>query len=679
MKACLTFLRSLLCVAVVFCGVSVSAQDQISLNFRDTEIKVVLDTVGKHTGKTFLLDPRVKGKVNILSSRPVSSALVYEILLSTLRLHGYAAVEDGDVVKIVPEAAAKQDAGKVFADEPGTGGDIIVTQVYPLVFVSANDLLPVLKPLISANNAILSFAETNTLVITDYAGNIERIDKIIRSVDVPDEGIVEIISLRHISPREFLEVFNGLYLTKTGTASSPATRDDSGAAVGDRSSFVIVPHNESNSLIVRAIDFHFIDMVTGLAEKIDLPSRKDESARVVTLRYADASKVAEILNKMISARLKQATASAREIDSPAVAIGIHPDDTTNSLVISAPYSVYKVLQDVIGKLDIKRDQVYVEALIAEVMSDRIAEFGMQWQSLRGFDANRAPSVTGVAGANLGPQAGMIGNVTGSVSSNAGLGAGFNIGIVSGSLTLADGTVLPNILALAHALETDVNANILSTPTLLTLDNEEARIVVGQNVPFITGSYAPSTGGATDSVNPFQTIERQDIGVTLKIKPRIFDKDTVKLNIYQEVSSLVPATVNTGASDVVTNKRSVESTVLVTDGQLIALGGLIQDNVTQNENKVPLLGDIPIIKHFFRYENRKQVKTNLMIFLKPHIIRNVRDSGPITVSRYEYIVDEQGKMALKPHLILPEIKSPSMPELRPEDVGGATSDKGAPRE
>lgn len=629
---------------------------RIVLNFQDTDIRSVIESMAKLIDKTFLLDPRVKGKVSVISSHPVPSSRLYDILLSTLRLHGFAVIESDGVTKIVPESLAKQDQGPVVKEDVTVTGDRVITQVYELKHVSAREMLSALKPLVGPNGAIMAMQESNTLLITDYASNVKRVNRIIEEMDKPEEGDVVILELKNISALDFIDIFEKVYLRK-GQSGAPSAQGQPGGGQVER--FVIVPETRTNRLIIRSDSPAMVDKVRELLRDVDIPLEKKDNLHVVNLRHADVKEAADTLAKLMPKQPgKEAGASPDGVE-----MGIYAHENTRSLIISAPPDVYNRLRPIIETLDVRRRQIFVEALIAELTTDRVAEFGVQWQSLRGADANRAPGVTGVGSVNLGPTGSEIGNVTGAYGSGAPVLGGLNIGLINGFITMADGTQIPNLMALATVLEADTEANILSTPTLLTLDNEEAKIIVGQNVPFITGSYAPSTGGSSNTVNPFQTIERKDIGLTLKIKPQISEDESVRLSIFQEVSSLLPFSVRTGAVDVVTNKRSVESTVLIQGGQIVVLGGLIQDNTSINEKKVPLLGDIPILGNLFKYQTRERRKTNLMVFLRPYVLEEAEDADWLTKGAYEYVIGEQGEIRAATKIGGPPEPSPRLPDLK----------------
>lgn len=652
--------RVWLAMGAMLCGlwmVSANAEEeQVTLNFVNADIESVVKAVGVITGKNFVIDPRVKGTVNIVSSKPVPRSLTYQILLSALRLQGFSAVEGQGVVKIMPEADAKQNFSVTTGKSLAVSGDRIVTQVYPLQYESAAQLVPVLRPLIGPNNTIAAYPNTNTLVITDYADNVKRINKIIDSIDQPSGGELVVIKLQYASALDLAQQLNRLLAEGLGAA--PAVPGAVAGEPGQR--FMVSPDVRTNSLLIRSDNPARISRVRSLVTQMDTPSSASGNMHVVYLRNAEASKLAETLRAILSGEARSAQTAAGQppvaggAQAPAGAGIVQADPATNALIITAPENVYNSLRAVIDKLDARRAQIFVEALIAEVTIDKAAEFGIQWQSpLSSGNPNHAL----VGGTNFGSGGSNIVNLaTGSTLPST----GFNLGLLR-RITVG-GKEIAGLTALARVLESDVNANILSTPNLLTMDNEEAKIVIGKNVPFITGSYAQAaavTGGSV-SVNPFQTIERKDVGLTLKVKPQVAEGGTVKLQILQEVSSIQDTTNQAG---IITNKRSIESTVLVDDGEIIVLGGLIQDDVQDGVDKVPGLGDIPILGSLFRYEKRKHVKTNLMVFLRPVVLRNSAASESLTGDRYDYIRNAQGKTQMGSHLFLPDVAAPQLPELK----------------
>lgn len=652
-------LIGLLCCPLVVVAAAEAEKEKITLNFVNADIESVVKAVGLISGKNFILDPRVKGTINIISSSPVSKELTYQILLSALRLQGFAAIEGQGVIKIVPEADAKQSYSPTTEKKLAVSGDKIVTQVYPLRYESASQLVPVLRPLISPNNTIAAYVNTNTLVITDYADNVRRINKIIDAIDQPNNGEVVTVRLEHASATDLAQALNRLM---SDSAAAPSAAP--GSAEPTRR-IVAIADSRTNSVLLRSDNPSLIMRARAIIAGLDIATNVAGNIHVVYLKNAEAVKLAQTLRAIMSGEAAAATGSTagqpgqqvQPAGGPAASGFIQADVATNSLIITAPDNVYNTLRAAIDKLDARRAQVYVEALIAEVTNDKAAEFGIQWQFLDGVNSNE---VRAIGGANLTPRGGG-GNIIDAAKDLSSLGRGLNIGITKGQINLPGVGNVVNLGVLARALASDANTNILSTPNLLTLDNEEAKIIIGQNVPFVTGSYAQT--GTTATATPFQTIERKDVGLMLKIKPQISEGGSVKLQIYQEVSSVAKDAV-TGGAGLVTNKRSIESTVLVDDGRIIVLGGLIQDDVRDGQDKVPLLGDLPLLGGLFRYDKRQRVKTNLMVFLRPYVLKDAESSTSLTDSRYSYIRDQQDVNRLSQHAILPDMPVPQLPALIP---------------
>jgi general secretion pathway protein D len=638
---------------------SVFAEDNITLNFVNADIPSVVKAIGEHTKKNFIIDPRVTGNINIISQTPVSKELAYQILLSSLRVAGYAAVEERGAVKIVPEQDAKT-AGTVIDRGTKLGGDRIVTQVFPLKNESAAQLATVLRPLVAPNNFIGAYPGNNTLVITDYAENINRIARIISAIDVPTSADLQTIKLQYASAVDAGNLIARLMPETQPNPANPGALPKLAVGVDPR----------TNSLIVRADTPALITRVKTMVAGIDTPTAANGGIYVVYLRNAEATKVAETLRGLLaggsssssstSTAATTATSANPSTGAPSQAATpaqsaqvnstIQAYPSTNSLIITAPDHVYNSLRAVIDKLDARRAQVHVEALVVEVSSSVASEFGIQWQDLSGL--NRSGTQV-IGGTNFG-SAGQ--NIIGAASNITSVGQGLNIGVVRGTVRV-NGVEILSLGALARALETDVKSNILSTPNILTLDNEEAKIVVGQNVPFVTGSYA-QTNTAVNS--PFQTIERRDVGLTLRVTPQVTEGGTVKLKVFQEVSSVVPTTNSVRSADLITNKRSVENTVLADDGQIIVIGGLIQDDTKNNDSKVPLLGDIPYIGNLFKYQSKSRDKTNLMVFLRPYVLRDGKSATQLTGERYDYIRNEQINALRDGESLLPPNGGPQLP-------------------
>ena len=673
--------RAVLLLAFVAFGVR-AAEEPVMLNFVNADIEAVATAIGQMSKRNFLLDPRVKGTVNIVSSRPVPPSAAYDIFLSALRLQGFAAVESDGVVKILPEADAKLHLSTI-SPRGAADGDRLQTRVYTLKYESAAQMLPVLRPIISPNNTIAVYAANNSLVITDYGENLRRIDRIIDAIDRPRGGEPVFIPLRNASATEMANTVNRLYAGDAAAQGADARGRISVAADG-----------RTNSLIVRADNPARLARIQEMVQGLDKSTTAGGNLHVVYLKNAEAVRVAQTLRAVLSGESSPAlnVAATAPLSTAPSTVGQQPvaggpgpspsplsglgavgggggivqaDPASNALIISAPDSVFASLKAVIDKLDVRRMQVHVEALIVEMTADKAAEFGVQWQALHDTSSN---ATQGFGGTNFGARGTGTNIIDGAVNPGS-LANGLNLGVVRGQVTLPGIGTVTNLAFLARALESDTKANILSTPNLLTLDNEEAKIVIGQNVPFITGQYA-QTGAAT-TATPFQTIERRDVGLTLRIKPQISEGGSVRLQIYQEVSSVQDQTNPAG---IITNKRSLESSVLVDDGQIIVIGGLIQDSTGNTLQKVPLLGDIPLLGALFRYETRTQTKTNLMVFLRPLVMKERSTYAPVTSERYRQMLEEQGKARIPPSIVLPDIITPMLP---PEDGSPQIPEPNAP--
>jgi general secretion pathway protein D len=611
---------------------------EVMLNFQAADIQAVIKAVSQMTNRNFLLDPRVKGQVTILSARPMSAASAYQVFLSALKAQGFTAVEGpGNVVRVIPTAEAKLNADVSERDAP-RGGEQIVTHVAAGQNVSVTQLVPILRPLMAPTSQLSAYEPANVLIITDYADNVRRLLRIIDKIDQPSSGDVNVIPLKHASVLDIADVVARLATTAPG---APGAQPGQVGVGGER--FTIVPDLRTNSLLVRTENPGRLAQIRSLIEKLDVPAKPTGNTRVVYLKNAEAAKVAEVLRGLIAGEARAAQAApaagaaavARPITARAEASLIQADEATNSIIISASDAVYNSLRSVIEQLDVRRAQVYVEALIVEMSTDKVRELGFQWAAAGSAGDGAIGGLQNFPGANPPIVAAAADPVTA-----LGLSSGLSLAFVGEKITLPDGTQVRGLGALARALESKNLANVLSTPNLMTLDNAEAKIVVGQNVPFITGSFAQATG-TTGTVNPFTTVERKDVGLTLKIKPQISDGGTIRLDIFQEVSSVAP-TATALASDLITNKRSIETKVVVDDANTIVLGGLIEDTVQDGVQAVPLLGDIPLLGALFRFKSQTTKKTNLMVFLRPTIVRSVQDGYQITVDRYEYLRTKTGK-------------------------------------
>ena len=676
-------LRAAMLVAAFGLCAAAAAQERVTLNFANTEIDAVVRAIAQFTGKTFIVDPRVKGTLNLTIDQPLTPDQAMAALTAALRLQGYSLVESGGIVRVVPEADAKLQGGAVQSGRPAGGarGDELVTQVFRLNYESAANMVTVLRPLIAPNNTINAYPANNTIVVTDYAENVRRIARIIAAIDTPSGADIDIVRLEHAIASD-VAVLLGRMLDA--------------AAGGDASQRVtVLAEPSSNSLLIRSASAARANLVRTLIAKLDQPSAAPGNIHVVYLKNAEATRLARTLlgvggsdyqpgglsttpqtfgsqtqpRPPGSTPLTQTpaggpatpTAAAAPVSGQVGGAHIQADPTTNTLIVTAPDAVYRQLRAVIDKLDVRRAQVFIETLIVEVTSDQAAEFGIQWQG--GFGnagAGGGASYGGVIGGTNFGGAGQ--NILGVAQNPATVGTGLNIGIAHGQITLPGVGTITNLQFLARALESTNKANILSTPNILTLDNEEARIIVGQNVPFITGQFvSPASAGAA-TVNPFQTIERRDVGLTLRVRPQISEGGTIKLVIYQESSSVQS---QTNAAGIITNMRAIETNVLVDDGAIVVLGGLVQDSVSSTIEKVPLLGDIPLLGHLFRFETRTQSKTNLMVFLRPFVVRDEGTARSLAVDRYDQMRSLEESTKQSPHPLLPDMPPPVMPPLGPE--------------
>jgi general secretion pathway protein D len=610
---------------VAFAGAAHAAEDMVTLNFVNADIESVVKAVGKITQRNFLIDPRVKGTINIVSGRPIPAALTYQVLLAALRLQGFAAVDSRGVTLILPEADAKQHGMATGGKNPLPRGNQMTTEVFTLKYESAAQLVPILRPLVAPNNPVTAYPASNTIVVTDYADNLRRIAQIIESIDQPTAFEAVVVPVRNLAAADLAALIMRMQVDNPGASSDPGQR------------LSVVPEPHSNSLVIRSDNPSRVARVRTLIEKLDVPGATPGNVHVIYLRNADAVKLAQTLRAVATGETAAAAPAAGGAAAGAAPTGsgmIQADAASNALIITAPEAVFGNLRAVVERLDVKRAQVHIEALIAEVTTDKATELGVQWQGISVGSARTAI----VAGTNFSSGGNnILGATAGAGSGTPALpSSGFNLGVLN-QINLPGGGTAVNLSLLAKALETDAQANILSTPNLLTLDNEEASIVIGQNVPFITGQYAQSGGGAGVTPTPFQTIERKDVGLTLKVKPQITEGGTIRLQVFQEVSS-VDSQSNTAG--IITNKRALQSNVLLADGQTIVLGGLIQDSMTNGQEKVPLLGDIPILGGLFSYDKKRRTKTNLMVFLRPTIIRDGNVPARLTADRYDYVIGAQ---------------------------------------
>lgn len=606
--------------------------EEFTLNFKEADITALIATVSELTGRNFVVDPRVKGQVTVLSSHPMSAQELYEAFLSVLEVHGFAAIPAGEVIKIVPQVNAKQDGG--FGRDTRTPEDII-TRVLQIKNVPADQLVPILRPLVPQYGHLAAYPASNTLIVSDRAANVERLADIVERIDREGNRGVETVELQYANAEEVVRVINQI---KADTAQRAPASVDFSVIADPRTNSVVIAGDPANRLRVRAI----------IAD-LDTPVEREGGTQVVYLDYADAEALAPVLQ----AFAEQATVAAPATPAAAAAggnpVSIIAEPGANALVVSAPADAMREIRTVIEQLDIRRGQVLVEAIIAEVSMDRSRELGVD---VAIFDDD-----TAVAGSILDPD---------TLAAIPTLAAnGTPLGLIQQGLNLAIGGINEggtSFAVLLKALSGDSNTNVISTPSLLTRDNEEAQIQVGQEVPFVTGSFTTGVGGGQPGlgVNPFQTIERRDVGLTLTITPQINAGDTIQLGISQELSSIAQGA--TGAVDLITNQRTLTTSVEVESGQILVLGGLIDDQLTESVQKVPILGDIPLIGALFTSRSVQRTKRNLLNFIRPTILRGTGAAGYYTRKKYNYMRDIQQAQQETPIPLMPEATRPMLPPI-----------------
>jgi len=608
--------------------------EEVTLNFSDADLTAVVNSVSQITGKNFIIDPRVKGKVTVISSKPLNEDEVYNVFLSILQVHGFSTVPTKNAIKIIPDAAAKQSSAPVVKSVSGKDGDQLVTKVVLIKNVNATQLVPILRPLVAQQGHLAAYAETNVLIISDRASNIYRISKIIAQIDKRTESEIEFIKLENAFASEVVRLLTTLSSNIPGQkkSSTPLVK----FSADERTNSILLSGAKKQRLKYRAI-----------VSQLDQAVASSGNIHVVYLRYAEAENLSKILSNVGKdvAKSQSKNAGANKSASKAI-ISIQADSVSNALVITAPMSIYRSLRTVIQQLDIPRAQVHIEAIIAEVAVDTSNELGVQWL-IDGSPNGNPVMATNFAGSGT--------SIVGLAAGVAAGGAAGAVGAIADGLTLAlgrTGSSSLNFVTLIRALSGDSDANLLSTPSIVTLDNQEAEIIVGQNVPFLTGEFS-STGASSGAVNPFRTIERQDIGISLKVKPQINEGNTITMTIDQEVSNISGS--STGAVDLVTNKRSLKTVVQLEDGELLVLGGLIDEVFIDTEQKVPFLGDIPVIGALFRSKSVSKKKRNLLIFIKATIIKDPAKANKLSRSKYNFLRDYQLLKSEKMDSLMPVLK------------------------
>nr|WP_312450751.1 type II secretion system secretin GspD [Stutzerimonas nitrititolerans] len=663
-------------------GVPPLGDQPVRLNFVEADLQAVLRALSRSTGRQFLADPRVKGQLTLVSEGEVPAHQAFDMLLGALRMQGFTIVDVAGISHVVPEADAKLLGGPVYgADEAAANG--MVTRTFRLQYENAVNLIPVLRPIVSPNNPINAYPGNNTVVVTDYADNLERIARIIADIDTPGAIDTDVVPIQNGIAADIAAVVSELL---DAQGNDPTQK------------IVVLGEPRSNTIIVRASSPERTHIARDLIHKLDNAQGSTGNLHVVYLRNAQAVTLAQALRglltgesdstylegdgarAMLSSNGMQGTSGATGTAnqgsrssgtsaqgsgaaSPggggqsmglsntqgsafsAAGVTVQADATTNTLLISAPDPLYRSLREVIDLLDQRRAQVVIESLIVEVSEDDASEFGIQWQ------AGNLGGNGWIGGANLGGSGLSAGD-----SSLDVLPPGLSVGVVDGTVSIPGIGEILDLKVLARALKSKGGTNVLSTPNILTLDNELASIFVGQTIPFVSGQYVTDGGGTSN--NPFQTIQREEVGLKLNVRPQISEGGTVKLDIYQEVSSVDQRASNEAGT--VTSKRAIDTSILLDDGQIMVLGGLLQDGFTQGTEAIPGLSRIPGLGVLFRYERRQRTKTNLMVFLRPYIIRD-RDVGRgITLNRYDFIRRAQESLRPERNWALPDMSAPTLP-------------------
>lgn len=629
----------LLCALLLLLSSSAGAQT-VTFNLQDADISALISTVAEVTGKNFVIDPSVEGKVTVLSSRPLEKDEVYQVFLSVLKVHGFAAVPSGAVVKIVPEEAARTDSTAVAGNSRVVRGDELVTEVMFIEHVSAQQLVPVLRPLVPEQGHLAAYPSSNTLIVSDAAANLQRLKTIVKRIDVPTGTGIEVIRLQHASAAEVVQILEALHSDDSQNEAMPTPK----LVADSRSNSVLISSDPSTRLKLRAVIAH-----------LDTPLEGQGNTNVIYLRYAHAKDLVPILEGVLHA--PAASGDQSSAGGSAEFASVQADDSINALVVTASPAVLKTLMEVVRQLDVRRAQVLVEAVIAEVTREKATELGIQWR------ATTEPTERGVfGGTNFSGANKSLNSFAADPFGNA---VGLALGFIDGTTTFG-GKEFLNVAALIRALASDATTNILSTPTLVTLDNEGAEIVIAENVPFVTGQFTVNAGSGSQVSNPFQTIERRDVGLILRLTPQINEGNAMRLDIEQELSRVIPSTSPSGAGsvgavDLITNVRSLRTTVLVEDGEMLVLGGLLDDDVTQSQQKVPVLGDIPVLGHLFRFDSTGKRKRNLLVFLRPLILRDAVGSK-VSGTKYNYFRAEQLRERSEGIRLMPSDTAPLLPPL-----------------
>ena len=631
------------------------AAESVTLNLKGADISALIGTVSEITGKNFIIDPRVKGKITIISARPLDKKEVYDVFLSVLEVHGFSAIPFGKVIKIMPDADAKHHAAPHATEKSPGVGDEMVTRVIEVKNVAAAQLVPILRPLVPPQGHMAAYPQSNMLIISDRAINIQRMIELIDRIDQPTSGEVEFVKLNYAAASDVVRVLNTLQQqSKKGDPQAQQAM----LVADERSNSILIGGDRGDRLQLRAIIAH-----------LDTPTESIGDTHVIYLRYAKAKDLVPVLTGVQTTQAKAAKAGAGSPMAgapPGVPVqmggggagsdifNIQADESSNALVITAPPGVFRSLETVVRLLDVRRAQVLVEAIIAEVSNNTTNELGIEWAALDRSGGNRPAAVTNFGGA-LVPALGAAASGTAPTS-------------IPSGLTLGLGRIVTNGVSFAsvlRALKSDGATNVLSTPNIVTLDNEEASIFIGDEVSVPTGSFTSTgTGGSASASSPFTTFSRAKVGIDLKVKPQISEGDSIKLDFEQKVENFDPTAPGApGTASIKTNVRTMKTTVMVDSGQVLVLGGLIKDDVKETNSRVPLLGDIPFIGALFRSKNTSKTKTNLMVFLRPTVIRDSETGIRVTNGKYDYIRGKQIDMRDDGVGMISDKEIPVLPDLK----------------
>jgi len=607
--------------AVLLFAPTAPAQDQTwKINLKNADIGEFVSQVAAITGKTFVVDPRVKGKVTVISSANLDAAGVYELFLAVLRVHGFAAIETDNVVRIQQQTLAKQSSSPL-DNAPLTPSEQLITRVIAAQYVDSNELVKTLRPMIPQYGSIAAVTNPNVVIISDHAENIVRLQKLIERIDVPDEEQIVVMPLHDAFVANVVDLLQKLAPEQLGANAKGPQR------------IQIIANERNNSLVLRG-KTRPVAEVKKLVEQLDQPATATGATQVIRLSNADAKAVAEIVKGLIADR---ASSGGKDSTTSPEKVSVQADDSLNAIVVRADPNTMAEISEIVARLDVRRTQVLIEAAIVEISLDKTLNYGVDMAGVDQsggtvplFSTALSPSLAAILSAlqNTDPTKGPVGPI--------GAAAALSQPTLAAVRLDTNGF---SFAAILQAISSSSHANLLSTPSILTLDNQKAKILVGQEVPFRTGSYTTTADGAN---NPFTTIQRKDVGVTLEVTPHIHEGDSVRLEVSQEVSSIVPSSLvsasNGGISDVVTNKRTIDTTVLADSGQTIALGGLIEDDINKTRSKVPLLGDIPLVGELFRNTQNTHTKRNLLVFLRPSVLRTPDDVAKATDRKYSGVWD-----------------------------------------